>query len=175
MTLNATMPFVLLGIFIVVGLLAVFLSLRSDRRPSLDEPITKPVDYGDGLTRIPNDTARKVYDFHDGWIDVDVWAAREWTSYQKAHAYGLGVDDGRGPVCPYCYHVSTSSDCAYLAEHHPDAQARKRWSGNLKADSAKLRALGACRCQAGIDPAAAAQKSQKFLSPYYPPIKYRES
>lgn len=171
MTLDRVMPFVLLGIFIV-GILVVWLSLSFDHRPSLDKPITKPVDYGDGLTRIPNDTVERVYDFHDGWIDVDVWAAREWARYQKGHTWGLGVGDKRGPVCPYCYHLSTSSDCAYLAENHPDPRARKRWSANLRADWAKIAALGACRCQASLDPVDAALKSQESLSPYYPPLKH---
>lgn len=136
--------------------------LSSERR------VTKPVYYGGGLTRLPDENPASGMTYgHDGWITFAAWAASQWEAYEAGRLSCQLTPEGR-QVCPYCYAVYLEQQSAFLASNHGDSGARKRWAVGIEEQRRKREALGACRCGQELRDADAAEAVEHVNRRYFP-------
>lgn len=133
-----------------------------------DRRVTKPISYGGGLTRLPdeNPASGMTYD-HDGWVTFEAWAASRWENYEVGRLH-CQLTPNTGQVCPYCYAVYLEEQSAFMAANHDDSGARKRWAVGVQEQRRMREALVACRCETQLRAADAAEIVEHLNRQYFP-------
>ena len=122
----------------------------------------KPVDYGDGLSRLPDFGPGR--DGYTGERIDAAWAAAQWDRWQTGRGgWSLHND---AVVCPACYETAVAEDARYMAAHHGGPAARRRWSRIVREHELKIAALGPCRCGTRMTSGQAAANAVKVNSRY---------
>lgn len=113
--------------------------------------VTKPVNYGGGLTRMPDPSPS----------DASVaWASDRWVMWERGQ---LRIQGGE---CPRCYAGQSLGRNELLAKTHRDSEARARWRNHAAVSRAEMNALGPCRCGRNKTPDQGRQHAIEQLGPW---------
>jgi hypothetical protein len=115
-----------------------------------------PVDYGEGLYLMPKSTRERSY---------EKWASGMWTEWESGSQHFF-VNMDAPEECPACYYVGLAEQSSYLADHHHDGVAQRRWRESAAIERAQAAALGPCRCGQKLTPVEAASRSAQELARY---------